>query len=112
MGAIGKEFKHFMRMEPQGAILWGLFGLDTVPSDSKEIVITEGEYDAMSVYQSTGMPTVSLPNGATNLPTQMLGFFSRFKRIYLWMDADQAGKIASENFAKKLGENKTLIINK
>lgn len=30
----------------------------------------------------------------------MLGFFSRFKRIYLWMDADQAGKVASENFAK------------
>lgn len=82
--------------------------MDTVPEDAKEIVITEGEYDAMSVYQvklifnlkSTGIPSVSLPNGATNLPTQMLGFFSRFKRIYLWMDADQAGKIASENFAK------------
>jgi len=43
---------------------------------------------------------VSLPNGATNLPTQMLSFFARFKKIYLWMDADQAGKIASENFAK------------
>jgi len=30
-----------------------LFGLDTVPEDAKEIVITEGEYDAMSVYQVT-----------------------------------------------------------
>ena len=48
------------------------------------------------------MPTVSLPNGATNLPTQMLSFFSKFKKVYLWMDADQAGKIASENFAKVL----------
>jgi DNA primase len=30
----------------------------------------------------------------------MLSFFSKFKKIYLWMDADQAGKIASESFAK------------
>lgn len=29
----------------------GLFGLDTVPADAEEIVITEGEYDAMAVYQ-------------------------------------------------------------
>lgn len=27
------------------------------------------------------------------------------------MDADQAGKIASDNFSKKLGLNKTLIVN-
>jgi hypothetical protein len=30
---------------------------------AKEVVLTEGEYDAMAVYQGTGMPAVSLPNG-------------------------------------------------
>ncbi len=54
---------------------------------------------------------MSLPNGATSLPVQLLPYFERFERIYLWMDADQAGKIASENFSKKLGEHKTLIVN-
>ncbi len=49
--AIGKEFKHFQKMEPAGSILWGLFGMDTVPADAEEIVITEGEYDAMAAYQ-------------------------------------------------------------
>jgi twinkle protein len=49
--AIGKELKHFQRIEPTSAIVWGLFGIDTVPDDAQEIIITEGEYDAMAAYQ-------------------------------------------------------------
>ena len=30
---------------------WGLFGLHAVPADATELVITEGEYDAMAVYR-------------------------------------------------------------
>ena len=41
---------------------WGLFGLNTVPPKAKTIVITEGEYDAMAVYEATGLPAISLPN--------------------------------------------------
>ena len=53
----------------------GLFGLTTVKdSDRSALVITEGEFDAMAVYQETGIPTVSLPNGASNLPVQFLPF--------------------------------------
>jgi twinkle protein len=109
--AIGKEFKQFQRIEPSGGMIWGLFGMDTVPESAEEIILTEGEYDAMAAYQTLKIPAVSLPNGATNLPTQILPFFKKFKKIYLWMDADQAGAIASDSFSKKLGENKTLIIN-
>ena len=47
---------------------WGLFGLHAVPADATELVITEGEYDAMAVYQATGRAAVSLPNGAASLP--------------------------------------------
>jgi twinkle protein len=68
------------------------------PGD-KSIVITEGEFDAMAVYQETGIATVSLPNGANHLPIQFLPFFEKYERIYLWMDADQAGRNAAENFA-------------
>lgn len=31
-------------------------------------MITEGEYDAMAVHQETGLPAISLPNGANHLP--------------------------------------------
>lgn len=71
-----------------------------MPEDAKEVIITEGEYDAMAAYQALGIPSVSLPNGATNLPTQVLPYFEKFERIYLWMDADQAGQISAVNFAK------------
>jgi len=45
-----------------------LFGLNVIPEDATEIIITEGEYDAMIAYQETGIPAISLPNGANNLP--------------------------------------------
>ena len=115
--AIGKELKRFQRIEPTGAIFQGMFGLDIADSIIKEnnlpneIVITEGEFDAIAVYQDTGLPAVSLPNGCSNLPVELLPLFKKYSKIYLWTDSDQAGKIASENFAKKLGIKKTYIVN-
>ena len=46
-----------------------------IEEDDKIVVITEGEYDAMAVYQATGLPAVSLPNGCNHLPKQLLPFF-------------------------------------
>ena len=68
---------------------WGLFGLHAVPDDASELVITEGEYDAMAVYQATGRAAVSLPNGAASLPPAVLPLLERFKRIFLWCDGDE-----------------------
>ena len=68
---------------------WGLFGLHAVPGDAAELVITEGEYDAMAVYQATGRAAVSLPNGAASLPPAVLPLLERFKRIFLWCDGDE-----------------------
>lgn len=77
----------------------GLFGLTTVTNNDKALVITEGEYDAMAVYQETGIPAVSLPNGANHLPVQFIPFLERFERIYLWLDADDVGRSSAEKFA-------------
>lgn len=38
-----------MRVKPGGSI-WGLFGLNTVSRNDKQVIITEGEYDAMAAY--------------------------------------------------------------
>eukprot|EP00957_Ditylum_brightwellii_P207997 15355454-Ditylum_brightwellii.AAC.1 len=61
--------KSQQRLDPPGGG-WGLFGWHTVPDDATSLVITEGEYDAMAVYQATGKPAVSLPNGCRSLPVQ------------------------------------------
>ena len=74
--------------------------MTTVSENDQVIVITEGEFDAMAVHQETGLPTVSLPNGANSLPLSLLKFFERFERIYLWLDADEVGMNAADKFSK------------
>ncbi len=68
---VGADNKKYQRIEPSGA-QWGLFGLNTINSDDKVLVITEGEFDAMAVNQATSLPAISLPNGASNLPIEAL----------------------------------------
>lgn len=101
--------KAWQRLDPPGGG-WGLFGFHTVPDDATEIVITEGEYDAMAVYQATGRPAVSLPNGCRSLPVEVLPLLERFENIYLWMDNDGPGQEGAEKFSKKFGQNRCLLV--
>lgn len=74
-----KEFKSFLRVYPANAP-FGVFGVDSmIKNKSKAIVITEGEYDAMSVYQVTKLPSVSLPFGASNFPFQLINYLSSYE---------------------------------
>jgi twinkle protein len=102
--------KALQKLDPAGG-QWGLFGLALVPLDAREIVVTEGEFDAMVVHQATGLPTVSLPNGCRSLPVDILPFLERFERIYLWMDDDIPGQEGAEQFASKLGIGRCFIVH-
>lgn len=101
--------KSKQRLVPKGGS-WGLFGWNTVPTASEELVITEGEFDAMAVYQATGMPAISLPNGCQSLPPSVLPLLERFKKIYLWMDNDASGQANVEKFASKIGVTRCYIV--
>ncbi|EGC35307.1 hypothetical protein DICPUDRAFT_97936 [Dictyostelium purpureum] len=103
------ESKVHQRLEPAGS-RWGFFGWHTIPNDCKLIVITEGEYDAMAVYQETGLPTISLPNGFASFPQVMIPLFDRFEKIILWMDDDLMGRAGAANFSDLLGSQKTHVI--
>ncbi|GAB0492116.1 hypothetical protein MMPV_003375 [Pyropia vietnamensis] len=102
--------KASMRLVPRGGA-WGLFGLRTVPADATSVVLTEGEFDAMAVYQATGLPAVSAPNGARSLPVDVLPLLERFDRIILWMDADDAGREGAQLFARKLGLRRCRLVS-
>lgn len=56
----------------------------------------------MAVYQATKKPAVSLPNGASSLPPDVLPLLERFDKIYLWMDHDGAGQAGVDKFVQKL----------
>lgn len=103
------ERKGWQQMHPSGGGL-GLFGYDTIPYDAKEIVITEGEYDAMAVSQATGRPSVSLPNGTGSKLDQLMTMIEPFEKIYLWMDNDEPGQAAAKKIATKIGITKCFIV--
>ena len=64
----------------------------------------------MAVFEATGLPSVSLPNGASNLPTQLITFLDRAERIYLWMDNDEIGQMNLSAFVSKLGPKRTFVV--
>jgi twinkle protein len=101
-------FKTF-RLDPNGGS-WGLFGWHLIPDNAKEIIITEGEFDAMAVYQATGRPAVSLPNGASSLPIEIVEMLEPFRKIIFWMDNDVRGREGAEKFANKLGLGRCMFV--
>ena len=103
------EQKSWQRLDPPGGG-FGLFGWHTVPHNATELIITEGEFDAMAVYQATGRAAVSLPNGCRSLPMEVLVLLERFDTIYLWMDNDGPGREGAEMFARKLGVERCLMV--
>ena len=103
------ETKAHRRLEPAGGD-WGFFGWHTVPSPCERLVLTEGEYDAMAVHQATGLPAISLPNGAASLPLRLLPLLEPVREIVLWMDFDRAGQENAQRFARKLGQARTRVV--
>ncbi|XP_049848452.1 twinkle mtDNA helicase-like [Schistocerca gregaria] len=101
--------KSLQRLEPAGG-RWGWFGMHLVPEDAKSIIITEGEFDAMAVYQATGLPAISLPAGANCLPIELLEQLERFEKIWIWMDDDVVGQQGAQKCAKKLGVERCSIV--
>lgn len=89
---------------------WGLFGSHLVSPDLKEIILTEGEFDAMAIREGTGLPAISLPNGSHSFPKELVPFFNQFERIYIWMDEDESGQKGEEKLIKLFGKANTRII--
>jgi len=116
------ETKGLQRMSPKGG-RWGFFGWHLIKPEHTEIIITEGEYDAMAVAQSLTdlstsspyaqykkIPAISLPNGCNSLPPDLLPLLEHFEKIYLWMDNDKSGIEGCEKFARKLGIKRCYVV--
>lgn len=92
-----------------------LFGWQAIPEHARQVVITEGEIDAMSMHQY-GWPALSLPFGAgSGAKHSWIEYewenLDRFNRIYLAFDMDQEGDIAKIDVAKRLGLHRCHIID-
>lgn len=92
--------KGHMRIEPAGAELF-VFGSQLV-KDTSEIILCEGEWDCMAIWQETGRNVVSLPNGNRSCPEQIVKYLQGFDKIYLGLDSDPAGNEGVERIVLKM----------
>lgn len=81
----------------------GLFGWERFSSGShKHVTITEGEYDAASLYQVLSSPVCSVQSAAVAVRdcTHCHEWLSGYERIYLCFDNDEAGRKAAREVAR------------
>ena len=88
-----------------------LWGWQAIPSDARSVVITEGEIDALSVWQC-GFPALSVFSGVSNLGWIESDHdrLDRFSDIVLCMDMDDAGQGAARKIAERLGRDRCRIV--
>jgi len=99
------------------------FGSMQCPKNGNKLFITEGEYDAMALYQvilSRSKPewkkqiaVVSLATGSGGASKEMLrntDLIKGFKEVVLCFDQDEVGRDAVENAIKVLGRDKVKVV--
>ncbi|MDE2105583.1 MAG: toprim domain-containing protein [Patescibacteria group bacterium] len=87
-----------------------LFGWQAIPENAREVTITEGEIDALSMH-AFGYPALSVPfggggKGKQNWIENEFERMERFERIYLAMDMDEVGVQAAAEIAARLGRHR------
>lgn len=87
-----------------------LFGMDAV-SFNQPLFITEGEIDALSLYEAGVSNVVSVPGGCSNLDFVSLcwDWLEKFQRIVLFGDNDEPGIEMVSTLMKRLGEDRCMI---
>ncbi len=81
-----------------------LFGRDLVPMAAEDLVVVEGEPDAMAAWEY-GVTAVSVPSGAEGdtWVSREWEYLERFKRLFICFDSDEAGQKGAEKLIKRLG---------
>ena len=93
-----------------------LFGWQVANPDSRDLVVVEGELDAMAFFQG-GFCAVSVPRGGGDGDKQD-GWIDAewdrlqlYDRIFLALDNDEQGQKAAEHIARRLGAHRCFNVN-
>ena len=102
------------------------YGIEFIPDDAKELIIVEGECDALALA-SAGIAAVSCPNGAPQMVSgksfspeddnkfsyiwEARELIDRCDKIILATENDKAGHALAEEIARRIGRAKCWAIN-
>lgn len=98
--------KQMLREANMESVLFNAARLDRT---DKRIVVCEGEFDAISLWQIGHTNVVSVPAGAKSLRPEWVDIISEFEEIVLAYDNDKSGIEGQNELRKRLGEAKTYI---
>lgn len=92
-----------------------LFGWQAIPANAREIVICEGEIDALSFWMM-GKPALSVPYGAGSGNKQQWidlewDNLTQFDTIYLSFDQDEAGQACIPEIIQRLGVHRCRVLD-
>lgn len=89
-----------------------LFGMDQCVF-SKPLIVTEGQIDALSLFEAGLENVVSVPSGAENLEwiRTCWDWLDRFNTIVLFGDNDAPGKRMVQSVARRLDEARCMLEN-
>ncbi len=93
-------------MQARGSSL-GLFGVDNVRTQEGDVYICEGEVDTMYLNQ-LGFPAVGVP-GADTFQEEWATWFEGVRRIFILLDADDAGRSGAEKIQAILGARAQMV---
>jgi len=87
-----------------------LFGMN-MTTFNKPLVITEGEFDALALYEAGVTNVVSVPMGCNNFEWINLcwEYLEKFNQIILFGDSDEPGLEMVSVLSKRLGEDRCMI---
>jgi twinkle protein len=112
-GAVKVRSLHAKEFFWQGQTSPSLFGLDKFDAGShKSITITEGELDALSLYQVTRTPCVSVRSAGSAVGdvSSVRSELNLYERILLAFDNDAAGREATAAVAKLFDHSKVFVV--
>lgn len=87
------------------------YNIDSI-QDKNHVVIVEGEIDAMTVWQASDNPCISVPNGASKGDMKMeyldncYSHFQNVEIIVIATDNDEPGLALKEELARRLGKHR------
>jgi twinkle protein len=107
-----KDGKKFTLVEPGCEPI--LFGWQAIPDNSRSVILTEGEIDAIT-YHAYGFPALSVPfGGGTGGKQQWIDteypHLDRFEEIILSLDQDEEGQKATEELINRLGRHRCRVV--
>ena len=88
-----------------------LFGMDLC-SFSQPLIITEGQIDALSLYEAGVRNAVSVPSGCSNLDwiDHCWDWLEKFQSIILFGDSDEPGRKMVREVVRRLDEARCMVV--